>query len=74
MVVSARYGVLDDMLKQEKSGSSAEEPGTGHASGQAPEQGGQRWRRHRGAGETPLRRPFRGLRAGLMAGAFIQHL
>ncbi|CAK0784705.1 hypothetical protein CVIRNUC_007909 [Coccomyxa viridis] len=48
VVVSARYGVLEDILKQEKSGSSAEEPNTGHASTQAPGQGGQRWRRHRG--------------------------
>ena len=53
VVVSARYGVLEDILKQEKSGSSAEEPNTGHASTQAPGQGGQRWRRHRGVGEIP---------------------
>ena len=78
VVVSARYGVLEDILKLEKSGSNAEEPSTGQASAQAPEQaperGGQGWWRHRGAGETPRRRPFRDRCAGLIAEALTQYL
>ena len=53
MVVAAKYGVMEDILTHEKSGSDAEEPSTGHAGTQTPEQGGQRWRRRRGAGESP---------------------
>ena len=71
VVVSARFGVLEDILKQEKSGSSAEEPSTGHDSAQAPKQGGRRWRRRRGAGETPRCSPFRALYASLITGAVI---